>query len=102
EFSTLEMLTVADMFVTDYSTTVTEAALHGLPCYFLAPDLAQYVNARGFYFDYSEEMPGPIVHNVPELVKAMASETATKTAATKFAARWVEVPGNPPAKAGST
>lgn len=102
EFTTLEMLTVADMFITDYSTTVAEAALHGVPCYFLAPDLPQYVDARGFYFDYADEMPGPITADVPALVDAIASETATEAAAIDFANRWVEVPGNPLPTAGAT
>lgn len=102
EFTTLEVLTIADIFITDYSTTVAEAALHGIPCYFLAPDLETYLRSRGFYVDYNEEMPGPIVRSVPELVDAINSGAASAAKAKAFAQRWVEIPGNPPPKAGST
>jgi len=93
DFSTLELLSVADVFVTDYSTTIAEAALCAVPSYILAPDLDDYLDARGFYFDFVEGMPGPVVRDVESLVRAVAASAATIEGAESFARRWVEIPG---------
>ena len=40
--------------------------------YFFAYDLEKYAGTlRGFYFDYHEEMPGPIVATTEELIDAI-------------------------------
>ena len=42
------------------------------PMYFFAYDLEKYQNTlRGFYFDFEEEMPGPIVKTTDELIAAI-------------------------------
>ena len=44
----------------------------GRPMYFFAYDLDKYANTlRGFYFDYEEEMPGPIVKTTDDLITAI-------------------------------
>ncbi|MFI8631143.1 CDP-glycerol glycerophosphotransferase family protein [Microbacterium sp. NPDC077663] len=88
-FSTQEMLTVADVFITDYSSTLFEAAVRGIPTYFLAPDLDEYLATRDFYLDYRSDLPGPVCTTVDELAAAVAADTATATDAAAFAARWV-------------
>lgn len=51
----------ADVCVTDYSSLVFEYSLFGRPMAFFAFDLADYDDWRGFYYDYEELTPGPIV-----------------------------------------
>ncbi|MGV9195191.1 CDP-glycerol glycerophosphotransferase family protein [Microbacterium sp. MC2] len=101
-FSTQEMLAVADLFITDYSSTLYEAALVGVPSYFLAPDLDDYLDSRDFYLDYRTDLPGPIVRTVDELVAAVAAGAATTDDAEAFARRWVQVPGDAEPEAGAT
>ncbi len=101
-FSTQEMLFVADLFITDYSSTLYEAAVVGVPSYFLAPDLDDYLASRDFYLDYRHDLPGPIVRTVEELADAVAAGRATPADATAFARRWVQVPGDPAPEAGAT
>lgn len=102
DFTTQEMLTVADLFITDYSSTLYESALLGVPSYFLAPDLDEYLSSRDFYLDYRKDLPGPIVHDVDELAHAISHERATAAQALAFARRWVQVPGAAEPAAGAT
>ena len=101
-FSTQEMLHVADVFITDYSSALYEAAVVGVPSYFLVPDLDDYLASRDFYLDYQRDLPGPIVRTVDELADAVRDERATPADAAAFARRWVQVPGDPVPRAGDT
>lgn len=94
-FSTQELLQVADLFITDYSSVLYEAAALGIPTYFLAPDLDEYIASRDFYLDYRHDLPGPIVRDSEQLVAAIAAGQASAETARKFAERWVQVPPGP-------
>jgi len=98
-FSTQDLLQVADLFITDYSSALYEAAALGIPTYFLAPDLDEYIASRDFYLDYRHDLPGPIVRDVDGLVAAIAGEQATAESSRAFADRWVHVPEGPAASA---
>jgi CDP-glycerol glycerophosphotransferase (TagB/SpsB family) len=89
------MLHVADLFITDYSSALYEAALVGIPSYFLVPDLDDYLASRDFYLDYRHDLPGPILHTVDDLAAAVRDGVATTADAVEFARRWVQVPGAP-------
>jgi CDP-glycerol glycerophosphotransferase (TagB/SpsB family) len=91
-FSTQELFQVADLFITDYSSALYEAAVLGVPSYFLAPDLDEYIASRDFYLDYRRDLPGPIVRDIPALVSAVEAGAGTREAARAFAERWVQVP----------
>lgn len=56
-----ELLLVADVLVTDYSSVIYEFALLGRPIVFLAPDEGAYDLERGFYLDFRRDAPGPIL-----------------------------------------
>lgn len=102
DFSTQEMLTVADVFITDYSSALYEAAVLEIPTYFLTPDLETYLESRDFYLDYSRDLPGPIVRTVNELSEAVDAGKASPADARRFAHRWVQVPGSPEPRPGAT
>ncbi|MDP9026003.1 MAG: CDP-glycerol glycerophosphotransferase family protein, partial [Actinomycetota bacterium] len=60
--SMAELLQLADVFVTDYSSAMFDFAATGRPMVFFTPDLAHYsTDLRGFYFDLLAEAPGPVV-----------------------------------------
>ena len=101
-FSTQELLYVADAFITDYSSALYEAAVVGVPTYFIAPDLDEYLASRDFYLDYRRDLPGPIVEDIPALVSAIAAGEARPADAAAFAERYVQVPGGVPPEAGAT
>lgn len=68
EMSIQQLLMIADILVTDYSSIVFEYALMNRPIFFLAHDVEEYYDERGFYYPYEEFVPGPIVKSTKELL----------------------------------
>lgn len=64
-----ELLLVADVLVTDYSSAIYEYALLGRPIAFFAPDHAAYEAERGFYFDFATGVPGPVFTTTEDLAR---------------------------------
>lgn len=68
-----ELLLLADILITDYSSIMIEFGLLNKPVIFFAYDLDNYLNnERGFYLDYRNDLPGPIVCNDDDLIKCIA------------------------------
>ncbi len=55
-----ELLCVADICISDYSSLVFEYALFEKPMIFFSYDISEYFDWRGFYYDYDELAPGPV------------------------------------------
>jgi CDP-glycerol glycerophosphotransferase (TagB/SpsB family) len=69
-----DLLAMADILVTDYSSVMFDFCLTGRPMIFFAYDLAHYDSKlRGFYLDFLEMAPGPIVKTQEELYQAIRS-----------------------------
>lgn len=67
-----DLLAAADALVTDYSSTMFDFAITGRPLLFFCPDLEEYgTQLRGFYFDFEQQAPGPILRTQEELVSAV-------------------------------
>ena len=69
-----ELMLVADVLVTDYSSAIYEFALLGRPIAFLAPDGDAYRGERGFYLDFPADLPGPVFATTPELAAAIRAD----------------------------
>ncbi|MCM1179156.1 MAG: CDP-glycerol glycerophosphotransferase family protein [Clostridium sp.] len=69
QMSIEELLMVADICITDYSSVIFEYSLMQRPILFFAYDLEEYYDERGFYYPYDEFVPGPIVRTATELVR---------------------------------
>ena len=68
-----DLLAVADVLVTDYSSVMFDFAPTGRPMIFYTYDLAEYRDQlRGFYFDFEADAPGPLVSSSGQLVEALA------------------------------
>ncbi len=63
-----DLLCVADICISDYSSLVFEYSLFEKPMLFLAHDLENFFDWRGFYYDYNELAPGPIVQNTTGVI----------------------------------
>ena len=61
-----ELLPAIDAGMSDYSSWVFDYILSGRPIFLYAPDVADYDQARGFYYPI-ESTPFPIAHNNKEL-----------------------------------
>ena len=67
-----ELLLVADVLITDYSSMMVDFAVTGRPMLFFAYDLEAYRNAvRGFYVDFADVAPGPLLETAGELTDAL-------------------------------
>lgn len=60
EFSSMDMLFIADAVISDYSCIIYEAAVLKKPLFFYTYDYDSYMSTRDIYIDYMKEMPGPI------------------------------------------
>lgn len=72
--SSYELLFVADLLMTDYSSIIFDATLLGVPIVFYCPDLDQY--QTGFYFDFPADFDGDLVCNADELPDAILANLA--------------------------
>lgn len=69
-----DVLLAADLLVTDYSSTMFDAAVAGVPMAFFVPDLADYRDReRGFTFDFESAAPGPLLTERDQVVAAARS-----------------------------
>lgn len=69
------LLLVANVLITDYSSVVFEYSLLKRKTIFFAPDLSEYMNSRNFYVDFLNFIPGPFVDNVEDLVDEIQNES---------------------------
>jgi CDP-glycerol glycerophosphotransferase len=67
-----ELMLAADVLVTDYSSMMFDFANTGRPMLFFTYDLDTYRDElRGFYFDFIERAPGPLLGTTAELAEAL-------------------------------
>ncbi len=67
-----ELLALADVLVTDYSSIMFDYALLDRPLIHFAPDLDAYTADRGSYFDLRERAGGPVVDTQDALHEVLA------------------------------
>jgi len=63
-----EAIVISDFLITDYSSIIFDFSLLLKPMFFYTPDFYRYYDKRGFYFDYSEFVPGKIFSEVDNLL----------------------------------
>jgi CDP-glycerol glycerophosphotransferase len=67
-----ELMLAADVLVTDYSSMTVDFANTGRPMLFFTYDLDAYQDEiRGFYLDFVETVPGPLLRTSAELGDAL-------------------------------
>lgn len=66
-----ELLFVSDVCISDYSSLVFEYSLFERPMLFFAPDLQEYFDDRGFYYDYETLTMGAAYARQEELIEAL-------------------------------
>ena len=86
-----ELMLVADVLVTDYSSAIYEFALLGRPIAFLAPDGDAYGSERGFYLDFPADLPGPVFATTAELAAAIRADAFDLERVRAFAAASFDV-----------
>lgn len=86
-----DLLCCADICISDYSSLVFEYSLFERPIIFYAYDYQDYCDWRGFYYDYEDFTPGPIVQTQDQLLEAIhsASDAFDKTRLVAFKERFM-------------
>ena len=82
-----DLLAVADVLVTDYSSSVFEFALLRRPIVLLVPDLEAYERDPGLYLDMRTDLVGTLVRDTDAAAAAIASATVDEDAYDAFIAR---------------
>jgi CDP-glycerol glycerophosphotransferase len=76
-----ELLLAADVLVTDYSSLMFDFANTGRPMLFFTYDLDSYQDEiRGFYLDYVDTVPGPLLRTTDEVADALRDIDGTTAA----------------------
>jgi len=63
-----DLLYVADILITDYSSTIWDFSFSFKPCFLFTPDIEEYINERDFYMPVSE-WPFPFATTNEQLCK---------------------------------
>lgn len=72
-----EILAIADVIITDYSSVMFEAAYAGKAVFLFATDISDYKKDRNFYFDL-EDLPFPLAQTNRELIDNIHNFSKTK------------------------
>jgi len=68
-----DLMLISDLMITDYSSSIFEAAILDLPMVFYAFDEEDYIRDRDFYFGYRDFVPGPVVKDQDDLIRTAGS-----------------------------
>lgn len=86
-----ELLLISDVLVTDYSSVFFDYASLRRPMLFFAYDLEAFRdNLRGFYFDYEDVVPGPIVRTEDELIGALRDPSLAEPESSEKSEQFLE------------
>lgn len=88
--STLQMMTVADFIITDYSAISIEASLLEKPVFFYLYDIDHYLEERGLNFNPLIEMPQCSSRDFAEIYRWILSGRYDSAARNAFRRRFVE------------
>ncbi|GGL08827.1 hypothetical protein Sme01_12570 [Sphaerisporangium melleum] len=66
-----DLLLIADVLITDYSSSMFDFAATRRPMIFFGYDLERYRNSRGLYFDLRTQAPGPLLTDGADVIEAV-------------------------------
>lgn len=90
DFSTYDLMKIADVIVTDYSACAFEASLLMKPLYFFVPDYKEYSEERGLNIDLKTELSSAVFENAENLCRDIKSGNYDFNALYKFKSKFVE------------
>ena len=86
-----ELMTIADICITDYSSVAFEFSVFERPLLFFVYDLDEYIDNRGLYYDFNEITPGPLCRTNEEMIRYIKDlkQGFDKTVITNFKNRFM-------------
>ena len=97
DFSSIDLMKLSDIVITDYSACAYEAALMMKPLYFFVPDYSEYQQERGLNVNLYEEMPSAVFDNAENLIEAIKKDEYDFDSLYAFKEKYVET-----SKSGNT
>ena len=88
-FTSMELLSVCDIFITDYSAMIYEAAVMKKPIYLYTYDLDTFTKERGFYLDPQIELPVHPAESVQELLEQIDNRVCQTEDVEHFSNKYV-------------
>ncbi|RGD75519.1 CDP-glycerol glycerophosphotransferase family protein [Anaerofustis stercorihominis] len=64
-----ELMIISDVMITDYSSAIFEYSLLEKPMLFYASDYFDYIDERGFYIDFHNDLPGKVYTDTLSMAK---------------------------------
>ena len=91
-----ELLLISDLLISDYSSIMIEFAMLNKPIIFFTYDYDTYISKdRGFYFDFKENVPGPVVYTTDQLIATIKNNNFDKEKISNFlTTQFSEIDGN--------
>ncbi len=90
DFSSLDLMKLADAVITDYSACAFEAAMLKKPLYFFVPDYDKYKAEQGLNVDVLTEIQGVAFKNEDDLAKSISIGDYAFDLLSAFADKYVE------------
>ncbi|WP_096272576.1 CDP-glycerol glycerophosphotransferase family protein [Paucisalibacillus globulus] len=69
-----DLLLITDILITDYSSVCFEFALLNKPMLFFAFDVEEYIEARDFYYNFFDFIPGPLLKSTDDIITSIKNE----------------------------
>jgi teichoic acid glycerol-phosphate primase len=83
-----ELLIIADILITDYSSIPFEFALLKKPMIFFSYDLVFYKEERGVIQNFEEEVPGPLAFETSEVIQLIINNVTDEKEICDFSYKW--------------
>lgn len=90
EFSTFDLIKIADYVITDYSAIAFETATLNKPLFFYLYDLKEYEENRGLNINLQEEMKNCTKLDIKEIVNIIESDNYDYNELKRFKDKYVE------------
>lgn len=91
DFTSLELITVCDYLITDYSAIAIEAAILDKKTYYFVFDYEKYKENNGLNIDLYEEMPGFVFKDAKDLIENLEKNEYDMNALKKYKDKYIEV-----------
>jgi CDP-ribitol ribitolphosphotransferase len=90
DIPTVDLLSVADIVITDYSSFVFESAILGKPTYLYVSDYDKYIKKNGLNVDIFKELPGCVYKDARSLFKKIEKNDYDFKTIKKFKNKYIE------------
>lgn len=86
--NTNDLLFITDILITDYSSLPFEYSILEKPMIFYPYDFDKYKNERGFWEDYHQLVPGPVVSSTSKIISTIIESDFNIDEVKKFKQEW--------------